>query len=190
MPCYLTRRCQLPHRSIQPSQSRGDQQQGEIGFMRTHASVRVVLCFVLSLCNSGILANAQATPGSSTNQETTTPPAQQPQQRVDRFQMPRESQPQLSDQQTNRAQQGQTRERPPEEKSSVTHHSAQIGSQQLSYTATAATYIITADDGTPKATFFFVAYTKDGVSDIAQRPVSFVYNGGPGSSSLFTHMGL
>src|SRR5229473_4888054 len=78
----------------------------------------------------------------------------------------------------------------PEEKSSVTHHSARIGGQEIKYTATAATYIIKADDGTPKATMFYVAYTKDGVSDVAKRPVSFVYNGGPGSASLFTHMGM
>jgi carboxypeptidase C (cathepsin A) len=79
---------------------------------------------------------------------------------------------------------------PPVEKSSVTHHSAKIGGEEINYTATAATYVIKADDGTPKATFFFVAYTKDGVSDIATRPIAFVYNGGPGSASLFTHMGM
>lgn len=79
---------------------------------------------------------------------------------------------------------------PPEEKSSVTKHSARIGGQQISYTATAATYVIKADDGSPKATFFFVAYTRDNVTDLSKRPVSFVYNGGPGSASSYTHMGL
>jgi carboxypeptidase C (cathepsin A) len=78
---------------------------------------------------------------------------------------------------------------PPEEKSSMTHHTARIGGQQIAYTATAATYVIKADDGTPKATMFYVAYTKDGV-DPSRRPISFVYNGGPGSASLFTHMGM
>src|SRR5207247_5531391 len=78
----------------------------------------------------------------------------------------------------------------PEEKTSVTHHSARVGGQSINYTATAATYVIKADDGTPKATMFYVAYMKDGVSDIAKRPISFVYNGGPGSASLFTHMGM
>lgn len=78
---------------------------------------------------------------------------------------------------------------PPEEKSSVTHHSVKIGGQQINYTATAATYVIKADDGSPKATFFFVAYTKD-ETDTTKRPVSFVYNGGPGSASSYTHMGL
>src|SRR5215471_16292382 len=77
----------------------------------------------------------------------------------------------------------------PEEKSSVTHHSAKIGGQQINYTATAATYNIKADDGTPKATFFFVSYTKDD-ADTSKRPLSFVYNGGPGSASSYTHMGL
>jgi carboxypeptidase C (cathepsin A) len=79
---------------------------------------------------------------------------------------------------------------PPEEKSSVTHHSAKVGGQVINYTATAATYVIKDDAGTPKATFFFVAYTKDGVTDPTTRPVAFVYNGGPGSASLFTHMGM
>ena len=79
---------------------------------------------------------------------------------------------------------------PLEEKSSVTHHSAKIGGQQINYTATAANYIVKADDGTPKASFFFVGYTKDDTPDVTKRPIAFVYNGGPGSGSLFTHMGL
>ena len=79
---------------------------------------------------------------------------------------------------------------PPEEKSSVTHHSARVGGQEINYTATAATYVIKSDDGKPKAVFFYVAYTKDGVPDVSKRPISFVYNGGPGSASLFTHMGM
>src|SRR5262245_27996824 len=85
---------------------------------------------------------------------------------------------------------GQQRPAPvPEEKSSTTRHSARIGGQQINYTATAATYVIKADDGSPKATFFFVAYEKED-ADAVKRPVSFVYNGGPGSASSYTHLGL
>src|SRR5215470_8149320 len=74
---------------------------------------------------------------------------------------------------------GQQRPAPPlEEKSSVTHGSVSIGGQQINYTATAANYIIKADDGAPKASFFFVGYTKDDAPDKAKRPVSFIYNGG------------
>ena len=79
---------------------------------------------------------------------------------------------------------------PPEEKTSVTKHSARVGGQQINYTATAGNYVIKSEDGTPKASFFYVAYTKDDVADVSKRPMSFVYNGGPGSASLFTHMGL
>jgi carboxypeptidase C (cathepsin A) len=94
-------------------------------------------------------------------------------------------------QQPQQSEQGQPQRRAPlpEEKTSVTHHSGRIGGQQINYTATAATYIIKADDGSPKASFFFVAYTKD-EADPIRRPLSFVYNGGPGSASSYTHMGL
>jgi carboxypeptidase C (cathepsin A) len=78
----------------------------------------------------------------------------------------------------------------PEEKSVVTHGSVRVGGQAIAYTATAATYNVKGEDGTPKATFFFVSYTKDDVADKTKRPVSFVYNGGPGSASSYTHMGL
>jgi carboxypeptidase C (cathepsin A) len=76
---------------------------------------------------------------------------------------------------------------PPEEKTSVTHHSARIGAQQINYTSTAGTHIIKAEDGTPKASFFYVAYTKDGVSDVAERPIAICYNGGPGSLALHAY---
>lgn len=108
-------------------------------------------------------------------------------QRTGRF--PEQQQQQQAQQPPQAAAQGERRTLP-EEKSSVTKHSARIGGQQLNYTATAATYIVKGDDGTPKASFFFVAYTKDGVSDATKRPLSFVYNGGPGSASSYTHMGL
>jgi carboxypeptidase C (cathepsin A) len=108
----------------------------------------------------------------------TVPSAQQPPQQ----QRARPSEPQPGEG-------GQRRGPAPEEKTSVTHHTARIGGQQINYTATAATYVIRADDGSPKATMFYVAYTKDGV-DATKRPLSFVYNGGPGSASLFTHMGM
>ncbi|HKW88154.1 MAG TPA: hypothetical protein VJN21_05305 [Candidatus Acidoferrales bacterium] len=112
-------------------------------------------------------------------------------QRPGQQQPPPGMRPMMEQQPEGRNAQAQARELPPPvEKSSVTHHSAKIGGEEINYTATAATYVIKADDGTPKATFFFVAYTKDGVSDIGTRPVSFVYNGGPGSASLFTHMGM
>ncbi len=128
------------------------------------------------------LAQAQRPQGEQTptpNSQMTTPPGQSPQRggAAQRSQMPQESQPQLSE--TGRTGQSHAAA-PPVEKSSVTHHRARIGGEEIPYTATAATYVIKADDGTPKATFFFVAYTRDGVQDVTRRPVTFIYNGGPG----------
>lgn len=125
-------------------------------------------------------------PGAARSPQQTVPAAQQPQQQRQRSRLPAETQTQS----TARAPEDQKKLPPPEEKTVVTSHSARVGGQQITYTATAATYVIKADDGTPKATMFYVAYTKDGISDISHRPVSFVYNGGPGSASLFTHMGM
>lgn len=159
--------------------------------------VKAILAPVLavSLGVPGILAQddpQQRTPEQQSQQQRqqmTTPQAQQPPQFMrQRIQQPREQQPELSEREAQRG--PAQHEAPPQEKSSVTRHSARVGGQQINYTATAATYVIKADDGSPKATFFFVAYTKDNVPDIASRPVAFVYNGGPGSASLFTHMGM
>jgi len=119
--------------------------------------------------------------------QQTVPPGQQPPQQQQRARLPEPPGAQAEPRQGGQAQKPPSP--PPEEKSSVTHHSAKIGGQTINYTATAATYNIKADDGTIKASMFYVAYVKDG-ADPARRPISFVYNGGPGSASLFTHMGM
>jgi carboxypeptidase C (cathepsin A) len=78
---------------------------------------------------------------------------------------------------------------PPEDKVVQTKHSARIGGQDIKYTATAGTIVMKTEDGTPKATIFYIAYTRDDVSDVSQRPVTFTFNGGPGSSSVWLHLG-
>jgi carboxypeptidase C (cathepsin A) len=77
----------------------------------------------------------------------------------------------------------------PEEKIVQSKHSLRIGGQELKYTATAGTILLKLEDGTPKASIFYVAYTKDDVSDAAQRAITFSFNGGPGSSSVWLHLG-
>jgi carboxypeptidase C (cathepsin A) len=78
----------------------------------------------------------------------------------------------------------------PEEKIVQTKHSLKIGGQEIKYTATAGTILLKLEDGTPKASIFYVAYTKDDVSDASQRPLTFSFNGGPGSASVWLHLGL
>src|SRR6266849_2171737 len=80
-------------------------------------------------------------------------------------------------------------EKKPEEKVVQTKHMVRIGGQEIKYTATAGTILLKLEDGTPKASVFYVAYTKDDVTDVAKRPVTFTFNGGPGSASIWLHLG-
>ena len=77
----------------------------------------------------------------------------------------------------------------PKEESSVTEHSIKIGSQTISYKATAATILLKNDKDEPTALMYFTAYTRSDVKDFGTRPISFLYNGGPGSASVWLHMG-
>ncbi|HUP05153.1 MAG TPA: hypothetical protein VMU19_14250 [Bryobacteraceae bacterium] len=76
-----------------------------------------------------------------------------------------------------------------EDKTSATKHSIEIGGQTIAYTATAGTLTLRKEDGTATASIFYVAYTKDGVTDLAARPITFSFNGGPGSSSVWLQLG-
>jgi carboxypeptidase C (cathepsin A) len=70
---------------------------------------------------------------------------------------------------------------------SVTRHSGTFGGQRISYTATAGETYLKAADGTPRAAIFSVSYVKE--SRDPNRPVTFLFNGGPGSGSVWLHMG-
>jgi carboxypeptidase C (cathepsin A) len=81
--------------------------------------------------------------------------------------------------------------RPPadaKDKISTTQHSVTIGGQTINYTARAGTMIMRDEEGKPRASFFFTSYTKEG-ADPSRRPVTYTFNGGPGSSSVWLHMG-
>lgn len=73
---------------------------------------------------------------------------------------------------------------------SVTQGNVKIAGRALSYTATTGNLIIKTDDGKPKASIFFIAYSKDGVKDLSKRSITFCTNGGPGSSAVWLHMGV
>lgn len=70
----------------------------------------------------------------------------------------------------------------------VTHHSITVGAKTLRYTATAGRLPIKDPAGTIEAEMFFVAYTLDG-AEPNRRPLTFAFNGGPGSASIWLHMG-
>jgi carboxypeptidase C (cathepsin A) len=88
---------------------------------------------------------------------------------------------------------------PPPDKLVQTSHAVTIGGREIKYTVTAGTIVLkeeTADrekefEGEkPKASFFFIAYSKDDEQDPAKRPLTFSFNGGPGSSSVWLHLGV
>jgi carboxypeptidase C (cathepsin A) len=70
----------------------------------------------------------------------------------------------------------------------VTHHQVTVDSKLLKYTATAGRLPIKRGDGKIEAEMFFVAYTLDG-QNASKRPLTFAFNGGPGSATIWLHMG-
>ncbi len=75
------------------------------------------------------------------------------------------------------------------EAAAITHHSATVGGRTIAYTATAG-HLVAVDPSSslPAAKIFYVAFTADGAAKDT-RPVTFFYNGGPGSSSVFLLLG-
>ena len=94
------------------------------------------------------------------------------------------AEPEGKEQETPRGVQPDLKDEPPV----VTHHELRIGGKSMRYTATAGRIPIKDEAGKINADMFYVAYTADGVA-ANQRPVTFAFNGGPGSASLWLHMG-
>lgn len=93
----------------------------------------------------------------------------------------------------------QEKEKPePKDNLVETKHVVTINGRRVNYTATAGTIVLkeeTEKDGKveghkPKAEIFFIAYTRDGIKEQKKRPVTFCFNGGPGSSSVWLHLGV
>lgn len=87
----------------------------------------------------------------------------------------------------------------------ITKHAVKIGGREINYTVTAGTMVLKeetddrekeAEREKPRAQVFFIAYTKNGAksagntSALRKRPLTFSFNGGPGSSSVWLHLGV
>lgn len=90
----------------------------------------------------------------------------------------------------NEEQSSAAKEPPAEPLKVVTRHHLESGGTDLRYTATAEEVRTENAEGEPNASFFTISYTLDGVERPEARPVTFVFNGGPGSASLWLHFGL
>lgn len=71
----------------------------------------------------------------------------------------------------------------------VASHRITVAGKPLAYTSTTGYMILRDDYGKARAKIFFVYYKKDGVTDPSTRPITFSFNGGPGSASMWVHMG-
>jgi carboxypeptidase C (cathepsin A) len=78
----------------------------------------------------------------------------------------------------------------PKDELSETTNFVTINGAEVKYRATAGTLVIKDEEGKPHVSFFFVAYTSLDATNAAERPVTFSFNGGPGSSSVWLHMGV
>ncbi|MEM9660554.1 MAG: hypothetical protein AAF961_19485, partial [Planctomycetota bacterium] len=74
-------------------------------------------------------------------------------------------------------------------KLSTTFHEVEIAGEKIAVTATAGKMQLKSDTGKTKAEIFFIAYTQ-GDQAASDRPVTFCFNGGPGSSSVWLHLGM
>ena len=83
---------------------------------------------------------------------------------------------------------GQVRELPADT-TVVSEHEVTIKGEEIRYTATAGTQPVWGEEGTPAASLFYVYYQKQDVDDLTRRPLVFSFNGGPGSASVWMHIG-
>jgi carboxypeptidase C (cathepsin A) len=71
-----------------------------------------------------------------------------------------------------------------------TQHTLTLEGKKIEYEAVAGTLVVQEDDAKHKANMFFISYTRNKAEDPTRRPITFAFNGGPGSSSVWLHMGL
>jgi carboxypeptidase C (cathepsin A) len=71
----------------------------------------------------------------------------------------------------------------------ITHHRLDIGKEPLNYAAIAGETIVQDRDGAQEASLFSIAYIKEGIDRPETRPITFFFNGGPGSSAVWLHLG-
>ncbi|MFO1520683.1 MAG: peptidase S10 [Kiritimatiellia bacterium] len=84
--------------------------------------------------------------------------------------------------------------KPPKDKvvfpEAVATNTVTIAGAPLTYVSTAARIPLLKDDGATRAEIFYISYTRSPAGDASKRPVTFCFNGGPGSSAVWLHLGV
>jgi len=145
----------------------------------------------LALCVVPVLAQQpDSNPAPSTKKTTAkpeaakTPEAQPPSKAPETAAEEHKPEPATAETEKDKEEHYDVSEVPPV----VTHHQVSVNGKELKYTATVGRLPIKRADGKIQAEMFFVAYTLDG-QPANKRPLTFAFNGGPGSASVWLHMG-
>ena len=160
---------------------------GEYGMRRFGLILGVLFgCFMAGVC-TGQQAEAPKTPANKKPVASST--AEKPAEPAIKPETPTEAKPAIheaapADKEKDKEEHYDMTEQSPV----VTHHQITVDGKALKYTATAGRLPIKRGDGRIEAEMFYVAYTLDG-QDAGKRPVTFAFNGGPGSASIWLHMG-
>jgi len=104
----------------------------------------------------------------------------------------------MPDNETTKPDQAKEPKPEPQDQLVQTKHTLTLNGETMAYTVTAGTIVLkqeTEKEGAsegekPKASVFFIAYTRDDVENPVTRPLTFSFNGGPGSSSVWLHLGV
>ncbi len=105
----------------------------------------------------------------------------------------------MAEEDKNKEKNGAEKEKPePKDNLVSTKHVVTINGRRVNYTVTTGTIVLKEESEKegkveghkPKAEIFFIAYTRDGIKDQKKRPLTFSFNGGPGSSSVWLHLGV
>jgi len=147
-----------------------------------------VLVFLFCLtCNVSLAQQPDTSKQPAPKKQTPAPPAEKPAETAPKPETPPER-PAIREASGDRDKDKEEHYDMTEVPPVVTHHQITVDGKPLKYTATAGRLPIKRGDGKIEAEMFYIAYTLDG-QDTAKRPLTFAYNGGPGSASIWLHMG-
>ncbi len=137
-----------------------------------------LLAFAALCCLSSPLRADDAKATSATNQPHKSDPAK------------KEASTNAAPEKKDEAKVSASDKKEPKDELSETTNSVTINGAIVKYKATAGTLVIRDEEGKPHVSFFFVAYTRLDATNAGARPVTFSFNGGPGSSSVWLHLGV
>jgi carboxypeptidase C (cathepsin A) len=153
--------------------------------LRSASVLLILACLPCTFC---LAQQPEPSKPAAPRRPAATPPAQTSAETTPKPETPPEQKPAIREAPADKEKDKEERYDMTEVLPVVTHHQITVDGKPLKYTATAGRLPIKRGDGKIEAEMFYVAYTLDG-QDAAKRPLTFAFNGGPGSASIWLHMG-